>query len=119
MQEIPCLYTVLFRPRAKFGDEVTSLLHVPELAAFQPGGDAREDLVAGIGQLLDERGRVYGFRDPAQQERRFGEGPHIFSYGLECRRLPPARKRLFEERLEACTKFFRWQAPDVAGVEGL
>src|SRR5215203_601568 len=119
MQEIPCLYAVLFRPRAKFSDEVTSLLHVPELAALQPGGGAREDLVAGIGQLLDERGRLCGFCYPAQQERRFGEGPHFFSYGLQCRRLPPARQRLFQERLEARMKPFRWQTPDVAGVEDL
>src|SRR5215208_3331443 len=119
MQEIPRLYAVLFRPRTQSANEATRVLHVPELAALQPGGDAREDLVAGIGQLLDERGRVYGFRDPAQQERRFGEGPHIFSYGLECRRLPPARKRLFEERFEARTKLLCWQTPDVAGVEDL
>src|SRR5215213_6556324 len=119
MQEIPGLYAVLLRPSTQSANEATSLLHVPELTAFQPRGGAREDLVAGIGQLLDERGRVYGFRDPAQQERRFGERPHIFFYGLECRRLPPARKRLFEERLKACTKLFRWQAPDVVGVEDL
>src|SRR5919107_3003591 len=116
MQEIPGLYAVLLRPSTQSANEATSLLHVPELTAFQPRGGAREDLVAGIGQLLDERGRVYGFRDRAQQERCFGEGPHIFSYGLQCRRLPPARQRLFEERFEARTKLLCWQTPDVAGV---
>src|ERR687889_2552616 len=117
MQEIPGLYAVLLRPCTQSANEATSLLHVPELTAFQPRGGAREDLVAGIGQLLDERGRVYGFRDRAQQERCFGERLHIFSYGLECRGIPPVRKRLFEERLEARAQLFRWQAPDVVGVE--
>src|SRR5215217_7610606 len=101
------------------GDPASLCRSLSPTHADRQRSDAREDLVAGIGQLLDERGRVYGFRDLAQQERRFGERPHIFFYGLECHRLPPARKRLFEERLEACTKLFRWQAPDVVGVEDL